>query len=950
MSANLPYELTKFKEHTKLLKQVKKETDRAFYEIQQSGHFPQETLRAYLLPQDEYHELANICEKPPTIIVLGTSCYAKVCAINELVGEPILPIIEDGDKSTMWRMVRFKHGYYSTLSLVLPDSYELAAALDAYEGTWRSVPRADLELRGRDRCDPALTAAVAEVSLDHPLLKTGAEIICSPSNSGNCVEQVFKTCVAEILPIIIFATDTDTIEQKDIDELIQINSFAMNRLPVFFIKVPSRVNYELNESHQDTIKQTTFNASDSPLYTQLYNLGFLVKETIGTHETNASNDINSFNSISVIRSVTPKSALIEDFSLFPCFLMFVRQVLQYHIIAAACVLNDAHTRCLGMFINSAFDMARDINVTPKRIAYTRSKEAELFQSLINIANKKQEEIREVIRNTIEVLSPQLQQEAELLKIQGVVFKQNNELADVEDLEKCIQQVQELVLSRLNQSVAGKLISSVEYLKESYVGTLTRCLTSLEKADAEFARESGVVASVALKQSRKETSLTPCASVHFKEVLDAAYQVEVTVQASFSFTRLLWEKLKQAVQMLPGKHSPVIDSSWKRKVAGDVIRCISESRLAKNICSQFRARLMRSHEAFTHSMRILEMRHNGRLEKKEEQRLKLRKVFAPRVARCVLESTSLRDLVLFGMPQLGREIGRGQYGVVYACDKWGGKGPCAIKSVVPPDDKHWNDLALEFYYTRTIPEHDRIVQIRGSVIDYTYAGGSSPAVLLIMDRLQRDLYAGIKCGMSFRSRLQVAIDVVEGLRYLHSQGLIHRDIKLKNVLLDSKNRGKLTDLGFCKPGAMISGSIVGTPIHMAPELFSGRYDQSVDVYAFGILFWYICAGSVRLPGSYEQCASKDQLWNSVRKGVRPERLVHFDDECWTLMDQCWAGDYAARPLLGNIEPRLITIKERIEARDAQKRQTRPVLRTRSVINQEHSFVSPSHTIQVPLQVD
>lgn len=190
-----------------------------------------------------------------------------------------------------------------------------------------------------------------------------------------------------------------------------------------------------------------------------------------------------------------------------------------------------------------------------------------------------------------------------------------------------------------------------------------------------------------------------------------------------------------------------------------------------------------------------------------------------------------------------------------------------------------------------------------------------------------------------------------------------------VQLDKQNRAKITDLGFCKPEAMMSGSIVGTPIHMAPELFTGalhfttgvcsplivssfrtafslpgKYDNSVDVYAFGILFWYLCAGSVKLPEAFEKCSSKDQLWNNVKKGegrwrlqgcspacvpahdgccppprpgARPERLPCFDEECWQLMEACWNGDPSQRPLLGIVEPSLQSIMVRLCCGSEQK---------------------------------
>ena len=68
-----------------------------------------------------------------------------------------------------------------------------------------------------------------------------------------------------------------------------------------------------------------------------------------------------------------------------------------------------------------------------------------------------------------------------LSTADIIVTANGEPVTSKEIKSCIHQIQELIVVRLNQAVANKLISSVDYLRESFVGTLERCLNSLEKS-------------------------------------------------------------------------------------------------------------------------------------------------------------------------------------------------------------------------------------------------------------------------------------------------------------------------------------------------------------------------------------------------------------------------------------------------------------------------------------
>lgn len=105
--------------------------------------------------------------------------------------------------------------------------------------------------------------------------------------------------------------------------------------------------------------------------------------------------------------------------------------------------------------------------------------------------------------------------------------------------------------------------------------------------------------------------------------------------------------------------------------------------------------------------------------------------------------------------------------------------CSSLSISPT---HILSLPFPSPSLRTLPKNDRVVSLVGALIDDDYSNGSNAVVLFIMPRYPRDLHAALKVGLDFGSRMQVALDVVEGIRFLHQQGLLHRDIKLKNVLV------------------------------------------------------------------------------------------------------------------------------------------------------------------------
>lgn len=106
-------------------------------------------------------------------------------------------------------------------------------------------------------------------------------------------------------------------------------------------------------------------------------------------------------------------------------------------------------------------------------------------------------------------------------------------------------------------------------------------------------------------------------------------------------------------------------------------------------------------------------------------------------------------------------------------------------------------------------------------------------------------------------------IVYGLGYVHSKGIIHRDVKLENILMDSKGNIKLSGFGISKilqPDEKFPREKFGTLAYMAPEMVSnkGRYNHSVDIWSLGVVLYVMIYGKFPFNGRDQETAQEGDI--------------------------------------------------------------------------------------------
>jgi len=253
-------------------------------------------------------------------------------------------------------------------------------------------------------------------------------------------------------------------------------------------------------------------------------------------------------------------------------------------------------------------------------------------------------------------------------------------------------------------------------------------------------------------------------------------------------------------------------------------------------------------------------------------------------------------------QFDKKLGEGIFGTVYRA-KWRGS-TVAVKRLKNPDiSDELGDFKKEIAILGKL-RHPNIILFLGCL---TNDGSNMCIITEFMEGGNlHDVIHEKRIRFDFKTTLGLMKQTAFGLNYLHLSNIVHRDLKLANLLVDKYYNVKLCDFGLscAKPSNADITEAVGSPLWRAPEvLLKKPYNQSADIYSFVLCCWELLS----LEQPYLDIEEFDQLVNEVAvQGKRPKIPNFTPSDLGQLFRLGWEGDPKKRPNCAQV----IAVLERV----------------------------------------